>query len=621
MTDSDPDTEDSDTGDGTEGTQAVQAPAMGELLERVDALKDDLSELRRWATGRHVFELPPGAADRLTRSIDDLLARVEVVRSQPSVLTVAMLGGTGVGKSALLNALAGAEVAPSTMQRPTTQYATVYHHEDVDPGAYGSVFGKVRTVSHRNEALRHKLLVDTPDMDGTERENRDRLLEVLPAADVILYVGSQEKYHDRPVWEMLLEQADQRGFAFVLNKWDRCVGSSREATGASPLEDFRRSLADAGFRRPLLFRTVARQWVHIPPAADRVEDDFPALQEFLQAGLDLRAIADVKSRGIAAKLDDLLEQLGALAPPDFRGRATVLRRHWHEALEEGLSEQTTPLLQACDRHAREFEKLFGALGRSGFSGPFGWYLKAIDKLKAANPAAAVKIPKLSGRGPVEMEDLARRCVRDIPAESRRSRQTAFHNRLLKLADDQGWPVATLDAAMPAEDGHRMGDRLLGDVLRDELLAMQHEYLHPTGSRRASRTGIRLLCNWLPYVVVAAVAARFFWDAANTNFWGLGQILGATLLVVAVFGVLHFLVDKILPARWEILRDELDERLRDRLARQVEPNYLESLDRTAARIEQVGAKLAEVRDRLRDVRDRLRLADTAQGPAGLFANRR
>ena len=46
-------------------------------------------------------------------------------------LIVAFLGGTGVGKSTLLNRLAGKEIARTGVVRPTSKEVTLFHHESI----------------------------------------------------------------------------------------------------------------------------------------------------------------------------------------------------------------------------------------------------------------------------------------------------------------------------------------------------------------------------------------------------------------------------------------------------------------------------------------------------------
>ena len=75
----------------------------------------------------------------------------------------------------------------------------------------------------------------------------------------MLYVGSQEKYHDEIGWQLFLQQRKRRAFAFVLNKWDRCVHGA--GSGLRPDEDLLRDLKSEGFENPLLFRTCAQAWI------------------------------------------------------------------------------------------------------------------------------------------------------------------------------------------------------------------------------------------------------------------------------------------------------------------------------------------------------------------------
>src|SRR5207248_5197908 len=119
-----------------------------------------------------------------------------------------------------------------------------------------------RLAPHDRPELEYKVLVDTPDLDSNDLSNRDKLGELLPVADVVLYIGSQEKYHDKLGWELFLEQRRRRAFAFVLNKWDRCQNPGAE--GLRPDDDLIRDLQGEGFQHPLLFRTCAQYWVDHP---------------------------------------------------------------------------------------------------------------------------------------------------------------------------------------------------------------------------------------------------------------------------------------------------------------------------------------------------------------------
>src|SRR5207253_4268510 len=171
------------------------------------------------------------------------------------------------------------------------------YHEHVKLDRLDPALRQCRLIPHNRPALKYKIIVDTPDLDSNDLANREKLQQLLPVADVVLYVGSQEKYHDKLGWELFVEQRRRRAFAFVLNKWDRCLHGNG---GVRPDEDLLRDLHAEGFRQPLLFRTCAQLWLDrflgrdgevVIPDSDQFQD----LARWLEMGLTRLEIEAIKA--------------------------------------------------------------------------------------------------------------------------------------------------------------------------------------------------------------------------------------------------------------------------------------------------------------------------------------
>src|SRR5262245_28244796 len=91
-------------------------------LARIDALRSRLTE---WAHQPVTWE-PLRPAQTL---VSHLLERLEPLRLRwEAPLIVATFGGTGTGKSSLVNALVGEEVTAAGKQRPTTRQPVLVAH-------------------------------------------------------------------------------------------------------------------------------------------------------------------------------------------------------------------------------------------------------------------------------------------------------------------------------------------------------------------------------------------------------------------------------------------------------------------------------------------------------------
>ncbi|NUL48670.1 ABC transporter [Cellulosimicrobium funkei] len=249
-------------------------------------------------------------------------------RSLDAPLLAVVGGSTGAGKSTLVNALVGHPVTRAGAIRPTTRQPILLHHPgdagwfttprvlphlsrtrgqsaDPDPAASGSL------VMVAEPALPAGLAVlDAPDIDSVEDENRRFAGQLLSAADLWVFVTTANRYADAVPWELLLDAAarditvavvldrvpdgvqaevgaDLRGMLerqglsetqlFVVTETALGTGGMLPAGAVDPLRDWLRAIAtDAGSRSEVARRTlngVVRQLAGTVEGLVQAEED------------------------------------------------------------------------------------------------------------------------------------------------------------------------------------------------------------------------------------------------------------------------------------------------------------------------------------------------------------
>ncbi|MGZ8227744.1 MAG: GTPase [Methylococcaceae bacterium] len=268
-------------------------------------------------------------------------------------LVVAFMGGTGVGKSSLLNRLAGKAIARAGIERPTSREVTLFHHRSVALQQLPKQFPleQIKTAQHEDDARKNIIWIDMPDFDSIEQSNKQLVLQWLPHIDVLIYVVSPERYRDEKAWRLLLAEGAKHAWLFVLNQWDR--GQPEQYM------DFQRQLRQAGFIEPVIFKTVC--------AEDLQDDEFDLLQNTLISLATEHTIAQLEQRGLQVRKNELKQKLQNIMP--LLGSAQAFQqapwlwqkqwRHTAELLQQGFA---WPIQQAATYYAEHAADLLNNLG-------------------------------------------------------------------------------------------------------------------------------------------------------------------------------------------------------------------------------------------------------------------
>jgi len=226
------------------------------------------------------------------------------------VLVVAIAGGTGSGKSSLLNAMAGKAVASVSSLRPHTDVplAWIPASSEVAIAPLLDALGIDERVE--NASLPGFAVIDLPDTDSIADWHRTIVERLLPAVDAVVWVFDPVKYHDPVLHDRFLEPLSRydRQFVFVLNQIDRVPEGERALLEAH----LRGCLEEDGYERPTVVAVAAD-----PTGPPQGIDEF---REFLNERLD------AKTSAVSKLAEDIRGAAVALAAPEglWRGSASEL---------------------------------------------------------------------------------------------------------------------------------------------------------------------------------------------------------------------------------------------------------------------------------------------------------
>ena len=583
--------------------------------------------LRRWLDAPKRFPVPAVRRAEVEGVADDLKRKADAIDVERPLLVVVLMGGTGVGKSTLMNALAGGNVAVAALTRPTTRDPVVYFHHSVPASSLDPALRLCKLVQHERAELLHKVVIDTPDLDSNDTANRERLFAVLPVADVVLYVGSQEKYHDRVGWDLFRAQRKRRAFAFVLNKWDRC---QEPAAGARPDDDLLADLKREGFADPKLFRTNAQAWVDAGPENTPADlppgEQFAELRDWLELGLTRLEIDALKARGVGQLLDSAREALKAVTPPDLDDAAARASKAWAGLLAGEAETQAEVLVGSLDPYQSEVEAHFAARGQQRFRGLMAAYLRLTTNVRygAAGLRGRVPfVPKASSKAPkpgdADLHALSSTAARVAGERVLAQRIAALSNRLMVEADQKGLPVAVVGQRVKSaakRDWEDRATRAVSEALRE----CEAEVAQPTGWRRALRGTVAVLGNFLPEAILIGSILFLLWRFFVENVTL--ELSSALLPVLATLGtlvVLQVLITLAFPVRWPAIRSEALERLRPKLAADFQAEFAPIPGEIAAEVKAESEAVGKLAVETDEVAAWLAEREQAARLAGLYGN--
>ena len=582
---------------GPELAQLEMFAQIDELVRRLKAWSEQNSAWARVNTSQALVR-------RLLERVETLRVRLE------APLVVATFGGTGTGKSTLVNSLVGQECTESGRQRPTTTQPIAIMHPKTDAESLGIPLDEFRIVRHDASILRDLVIIDCPDPDTDEAaatgSNLERLRKLVPHCDVLIYVSTQQKYRSARVGEELRQAATGCRLLFV---------QTHAELDSDIREDWREQLGGDIHVDDIFFVDSPRA-LREQEQGHRPSGDFGRLQELLSTRLAVSQRVRIRR----ANLIDLIHDVSQHC-------RTQLDTSWPaiEKLENALDEQRDKLIASMSeqlgnelllsRNLWERRLLSSVTQIWGFS-PFsamlriynglGSLLASVGLLRARTSAQMVLIGAIQGTRWLTSKS------QEKEADERLERISSFglDDNLLREAQlvVSGYVhEAQLDPELASRDSledlrHeavRVEERFLGDASQriDQII----DDLAEKKSGLIARVTYETLFMSLVVFILFRIGRNFFWDSLFNE----AAILQMDFYVSAsVFFVLwsSILLMSFNQRLRRGLKKRIDELVRDLIEHRVATGLfpkLESCCRETKRHREQIASIAETTETLRN----------------------
>ncbi len=351
------------------GAVSVNRSSLALTLERV----------LEFLHGDGPFLMTSESRDSFAQKAQVLLRKAH---QQGEALYVGILGGTGVGKSTLINALAKSQISGASNKRPFTNRAVVYRHKST-PRGLDEISSLIREddALHESDIIKDLVLMDLPDFDSVEQDNRKAVHEILPFLDCVVWVVSPEKYVDSVLYHFVGQTRIHReNFTFVFNKADELIKQDKGDPNSKlkeALGDFTFRLKhESGIEQPRVFTVSASHEVEGMKDQPVLKSEFNRFRSFLMVRRDAKEVSSVKMVNLAEETRHLLNELNIAISPEKKRR---LLNGLPEILNETSQEPALAGLHFIDQENKLAGEFSGLLLREDTSiGPVRFAMRVLN---------------------------------------------------------------------------------------------------------------------------------------------------------------------------------------------------------------------------------------------------
>ncbi|MBI3037530.1 50S ribosome-binding GTPase [bacterium] len=417
------------------------------------------------------------------KDLPDVNRRIALLNERESSLSdcllITILGGTKVGKSALINALAGKVIAESSSKACFTSRPTVFVHKSRELQARSRLAGILhdndRIEIHEAPQLERLILIDTPDFDGVEVSHLGVFQSILERSDLALCVVTTQKYDLWSLYEVLATAVGFRRIVFAFNRIDEGIPLSDKIR-----QDFISKISRFNLKPPEgetlpLFAISA--YYALQGKLDGTPGpigEFDSLERFLHEKLDqatVKRICEENLEAMERETRDFVFQScrlkEAIAISDEIEKCAV------SSVEQTLIQIRTNLDETSKHISQEIIHRRELSAAKSLSGPFGVYLRFYLTIETF--ARGLIIPSLSSFRQKASEEVAAKLEQcgTLPMnESLIQLRRALNAKAQRIGIDSQPLLSLIDPNpenLPIVDGKRSLANQISESIQDVLV--------------------------------------------------------------------------------------------------------------------------------------------------------
>lgn len=355
-----------------------------DVLEAVRGVRDAVAD-----TSMPVDVAPEARA--IVNQLDDYV--LPRLANLDAPLLAVIGGSTGSGKSTLVNGLLRERVSNPGVIRPTTRQPVLvanpgdaewFNSPQVLPGltrshGAGNEQSTTLRVVGTQRVPEGLALLDAPDFDSIDDQNRALASQLLAAADLWIFVTTPARYADQLVWNFLNDAAS-RGIevVVVLNRLD-------EKAAQTVPDDLRRMMNEAGLGQATVFTVPFVTDLGEEARGEFLGEELVApLRDYLTTlAEDTVARRDVAGKTVAGAVEAALERVDALVAR--RERQENFANQLDAAIHEFYTAATRHVIDATSDgqllRSEVMDRWQDVIGTSDVVRGFErWFSNAVDKV-------------------------------------------------------------------------------------------------------------------------------------------------------------------------------------------------------------------------------------------------